>query len=133
MSDTLELSPQHERRHREAHEYEQVAVSMIYAAYRDLDVSATGRLFAQTVLDEIRKRVKVRTDDVRAAIEYLVDSGTLTAERDDEDWLLALTPSGHQLIHSPHLPGFDRDNPWGSLVEKYRLVQAKRRASARTR
>lgn len=131
MNEPINLSASEDRRHQPADEYVQVAATMILAIYRDLNISATGRLLGTTLLDEIGQRAKVRTEDVAAALRHLIDEECLAPHPDGDDWLLELTPQGYQAIHIPKFPKLDLSHPWASLVSRYHQLQAGRRAKTR--
>ncbi|MEC9408304.1 MAG: hypothetical protein VX549_13625 [Pseudomonadota bacterium] len=131
MNAHIDLDQPSERRHLVVDEYRQVAESMIFAVYRDLNVSATGRLLGRTLMDEIGKRGKVRDEDVADAIRHLIEQDCLVAREDEDDWLIELTPKGFSAIHTAKWPLLDLGNPWGALVERYQTLQARLRATAR--
>ncbi|MBB88246.1 MAG: hypothetical protein CMP06_13270 [Xanthomonadales bacterium] len=113
--------------------FEAVAEQTVLHVFRDLNVSASGRLLARTVVDETNTRIVVREDDLAAAIETLVEGGELTVEHDaeEDDWLLTLTEQGYARSRSLPRPGVSITKFWPSMKQQIRVASAKRTAARR--
>ena len=85
-------------------EYLEAAIYAVLRVYSDLNVSATGRLFLETIRGEIAERWMLREDDMHDAIDRLADSKLLVRIDDPEGELLELTAAGAGRVRSIRPP-----------------------------